>query len=538
MIAGIETLATENAIFNSLNARVLSPLAKLRGGLLHSRIYLQVQRRAAAISIGLVMLIVAAGYLWLASVGRWFPLPQTTGYNDLLADAFVAGKVHLLIEPKAELLALDDPYSLEQREGIPYLWDSLLFAGKYFLYWGPVPAIATAGLKLIFVQEIGDQWLVLGFMLGSFAFSVRLILHLWKKHFAEIPAPLVVPGILVAGLANPLPWLLGRPEVYEVAIAAGQFFLVGGLYWGVSALTGDSRHPWRFLLSGLSLASAFGSRWNLAPAALVAGALLALAALRTGRSLKERNFIPLLLGLPMLATITILVIYNWLRFGSAWDLGSQYQLGLFDLGNISGGVFSIDHAIPNLYNYVMHSFRRIAVFPFIKPRWGVEYILPVIGRPSQSYYPEQVTGILWTSPFLFFSLYPLWSTIKAKIAKFEFNQTPVMDDAESDANRITLFLWLIVALLALPILFYLTPTMRYLADFIPAIVISALIGVWQFYRALDGRRWPRHALVLIAWGFAIYTSAIGMLLAVTGYAMRFELLNPSLFDRLARFFAW
>jgi hypothetical protein len=60
-----------------------------------------------------------------------------------LVDAFSAGQVSLLEQPSKELLALENPYDWSQRTaaGVSYLWDHLLFDGKYYSYYGVAPVL-------------------------------------------------------------------------------------------------------------------------------------------------------------------------------------------------------------------------------------------------------------------------------------------------------------------------------------------------------------------------------------------------------------
>ncbi len=81
------------------------------------------------------------------------------------------------------------------------------------------------------------------------------------------------------GLANPLPWLLSRPAVYEAAIASGQFFLLGGFYWALTAFGDDDVKPNRLLLAGVFWSLAVGSRTSLIFAVAV---FLAFTILRIG----------------------------------------------------------------------------------------------------------------------------------------------------------------------------------------------------------------------------------------------------------------
>src|ERR1035438_1482214 len=65
---------------------------------------------------------------------------QTSEYYALLTDAFLAGQTSLLVQPAAELLALPDPYD-SSANGRFRLHDASLYHGKYYLYFGPTPAL-------------------------------------------------------------------------------------------------------------------------------------------------------------------------------------------------------------------------------------------------------------------------------------------------------------------------------------------------------------------------------------------------------------
>ena len=65
---------------------------------------------------------------------------QTSEYYPLLTDAFLAGQTSLLVQPSAELLALPDPHDPVANARFR-LHDASLYHGKYYLYFGPTPAI-------------------------------------------------------------------------------------------------------------------------------------------------------------------------------------------------------------------------------------------------------------------------------------------------------------------------------------------------------------------------------------------------------------
>src|SRR3984893_16414151 len=100
---------------------------------------------AASISLCAIILI----YIWVVTAGTITSWPvYTTNYYDMLADAFLHGQTHLLVEPDPRLLELPDPY--DPIANMRYrLHDLSLYQGKYYLYWGPVPGLLLAPVKWV-----------------------------------------------------------------------------------------------------------------------------------------------------------------------------------------------------------------------------------------------------------------------------------------------------------------------------------------------------------------------------------------------------
>src|SRR5713101_86638 len=92
--------------------------------------------------IVLFLAVVFAFYLWTASSsGNPFIFgKKLSDYYNLLSDAFLAGRLSLVVEPSKELLNLPDPYDPSLNAKFR-LHDASLYKGKYYLYFGPVPAV-------------------------------------------------------------------------------------------------------------------------------------------------------------------------------------------------------------------------------------------------------------------------------------------------------------------------------------------------------------------------------------------------------------
>src|ERR1700722_18001157 len=98
-------------------------------------------RRTVSLAAALLS-CVAAVQLWVLTAG-FIGWPGYTNYYAQLTDSFLHGQLSLRTLPPPKLLALPDPY--DPVANGPYrLHDAILFDGKYYLYWGPAPALIAA----------------------------------------------------------------------------------------------------------------------------------------------------------------------------------------------------------------------------------------------------------------------------------------------------------------------------------------------------------------------------------------------------------
>src|SRR5271154_589310 len=134
---------------------------------------------------------------------------------------------------------------------MPYrLYDAALFNGKYYLYWGPAPALLTAAACLATHNShptFGDDYLVFFFKVGIVAMAAILVLQIRRRFFPE--SNLLSAAIPLFSLALGVPMLaaLESELVCMAEITGGQFFLLAGL---ASALCGfSSSRRWLWMLT-------------------------------------------------------------------------------------------------------------------------------------------------------------------------------------------------------------------------------------------------------------------------------------------------
>lgn len=467
--------------------------------------------RFALISVGFGVLVI---YIWFVSIGLWTRWPNETSYYDMLATSFSHGQIALEVQPDPALLTLGNLYDPNSRVGIPMLWDATLFQGKYYLYWGPAPALFLTLVKEFYSAEIGDKPITFAFAVGTFVFMSLLLLDLWKKYFPEAPHWVILAGIAFAGLVNPIPYILIEARIYEAAIISAQFFLVIGLYCLFIAF---NRHSTISLsLAGSFFALAVGTRTTLALPVAFLSVVVLLWTLKTRRDLVFTTL--LTFALPLALGAISYSWYNYTRFGSIIEFGLRYQLTSYNLYESLDQTFSLAYIPPNLFKTLFNTLEQRVTFPYFFPtRWAGPAWLEGNYPSFYLLFAESITGILVSSPFMVFALLV-------------------------GLNRDKTFRWISFALSGSAILIFFTlqifffTTMRYLLDLVPTLSILAVVGFWQGLIQLKNYPFFRWILAALGIVLILYTIAISLLLPVSGHLEAFRVFNPDLLKNMTWMF--
>jgi hypothetical protein len=468
-------------------------------------------------AVGAILLFICgAGQLWIITAGfkSWHGY---TDYYSRLTDAFLHGQLNLRQGPAPEILSLPDPYDPEANARYR-LHDASLYNGKYYLYWGPAPAIFAAAICWIirdFNPSFGDQYLAFIFLFGATVLAAILIFQARTKLFPTEPVWTSAFAILTLGLGTPLMFMLARSAIYEASVAAGQFFLLAGFLAAWFGL--QNRKTFLLVLAGLFWACSAGSRISMMPA-VAAVAMLTAWRLR-GRDRKSLANISGLLA-PLLAGAILHAWYNDTRFGSPTEFGIQYQLAATNQHfNPTTEFSSWRFVLPNFISYLFQPPYPIKLFPYLQ----TQGTLPIrwLFHLKGTYHSEWVTGIIWAQPFLLFA---------ALAWRLSFR---VLNGPTRALGR-----WLTTCLIAAAVLGFLPAltmnggTMRYLLDTVPSLAILSAIGFWSLNPSLDAyprlRREIRTAAILIC----LTTSLMGLLTGIDGGISNFQTYNEPLFQLL------
>ena len=416
----------------------------------------------------LAILFVLFNYLWCLKTRV---LAFDNNYYSQLAVAFKDGQLSLKGIPDPALLALKNPYNYQSRIGIAFPWDTSLYDGRFYLYWGPMPALLLTIFNVNLLSKIGDQHLTFIFTSGMFLYTVAFLYAIWRRFFQKLPAWMFIIAIITMGLAIPFTWILSTPRIYEASISSGQFFFMGGCYWAYMAIANRTLRTFKLTTAGIHWACAIGSRITLAPAIAFILIMVLIKAVREDWPLtasRKTAFTVLAPILPVAICGIGLAWYNWARFGSIFEFGLRYQLTNVDYSNFTNS-FSTGYITENLYNYLTHAFATASRFPYVKP---IENIAS----------NERMVGLLIVVPYSLLAVIPIALFINHKSSKITAD--PKNDDKPELLN------WLIITLTGatcisfiLLLVFYFA-AMRYLMDIAPSLLLLSTIGFWGGYQAI------------------------------------------------------
>ncbi len=283
-------------------------------------------------------------------------------------DAFIKGQIHLDIQPSAELLALENPYTPDNREGIDYIYDRAFFGGKYYSYFGIAPILVFYYPYYLLTGDFPVDSSVMGFFSLITAVFLPLAVVEWNKFRKAGMRPWLscVCAVGAYFASGSLIIQRGRATFYYVASAAAMAFVSAYLFWIIKAL--NSKKILRtvcMLLAGISFALGFLSRLNTVfPVAIVTAVFIVICLIRAVKEKKLAAFIGdmIPLGLPVAASLAFSLYYNYIRFGDVFQFGTDYQLTLANASLYDGGANGI---FPAIFHYFLQPFDLSSEFPYI-----------------------------------------------------------------------------------------------------------------------------------------------------------------------------
>lgn len=499
-----------------------------------------IRRHGPSLLLGLSALAVQ---LFILTAGRWtlsiqdLPTRYTTTFYGEQARAFLNGSLALLPEPPDALLRLPDPYDPAARRGIDAMHDATLYKGKYFLYFGPGPALLLLPIQFPSGSApVADSLAVLLLTTTLTLATAGIFHHVRRRLFPAMPWPVAAAVFYAIALGNPMLYTLARPAVYEAAILGGQAGIVAGLFFGLKAIRSSRPLVWG-LLAGTGFGFAVLSRLTLVPAValltLYFGGLLLRRSASRMSALKGATAV----AAPTVVAAGLLGWYNFARFDSPFETGHRYQLTLFPLLAEYGRFFSLDYLAANLYSFLVRGPDLGPVFPFVRTPDPVLSDLPRWTAPSSYLILEPTIGLFASNPMLLASVIAAIGVVLLavfRLRKSGASRPPGGSQVKNIAGLSVLLLGT-AALAGFPDVLQRYMTMRYELDVSTLLGLAGFTALGVIYSTVAAARTLVTLTISIAAGvLSALAIAVGVLLGFQGYYHHFQTHNPALFVTLAR----
>jgi len=455
--------------------------------------------------LGAVCALVVGVYAYTAHWGVLGNAVDT--YYNLLVQGFRAGQLSLKKEVPTGLRQLADPYDAAANalyRSAPYQTTDLsYYKGRFYLYFGVTPAlilfwpfVALTG-HYLFPRQAVAIFCAIGFLA-----SVGLLRGLWRRYFAEVSVGVVAACALALGLATGVPMLLQRGAPHEVAISCGYMLTMAA----VGALWCALHEPERRCRWLAAASAAYGLAVGARPSLLFGAVILLAPVVQTWGERRPRKLSGLLAATgPILVIGLGLMLYNYLRFDNPFEFGMHYVLT--PVREDTAQFFSLRYLWFNFRVYFLEVARWGGRFPFVH-----DIVLPPL--PAGEVWVERPFGVLTNIPLV-------WLALAAPLA---------WQGRSAEARCILRGFIAAVALLsgicALTLGLFFGACVRYEVDFLPTLVLLAVVGILGLEHALAptsesglvGRPVWRGA---VRWGWGLllgFSVAFNLLVSAERYA--------------------
>ena len=408
-------------------------------------------------------------------------LDAAGSYYNLLVQGFRAGQLNLKKEVPPRLAQLADPYAPTELRPIE-VGDLSYYKGKLYLYFGVTPAVvlfwpyvALTG-HYLFYRQAATIFCAVGFLA-----SVGMLVGLWRRYFAEVSVAVVAVGVLALGLATFIPSLLARCEVGEVPISCGYMLTMLALAAIWKALHQPSQRGWWLAAASLAYGLAVGAR-----PPLLFGAVILLVPVAQAWRERQRIWLSLAAATVPITLIGLgLMLYNVQRFDDPLEFGIRHQMTVRSLNHEQ--LFGLRYLWLDLRAYFLEPAHWSGHFPFVH-------------RAGDAF------GVLTNIPLA-------WLALAVPLA-WQGRAGP----AGSVLRGFVIAVALRFGMCALTLGLYYFGALRYEVDFLPALVLLAVIGILSLERALACQpRWRRVA----RWGYGLllaFSVAFNLFASVEGCA--------------------
>jgi len=448
---------------------------------------------ASAVVLGVYAVAVHSGMMESLTAD-----PADTYYN-LQVRGFRVGQLNVKRDVPPGLAQLADPYdpvaNTPYRSTIYGVHDLSYYKGRLYLYFGVTPAVILFWPYAVLTDHyLFHRQAVLIFCAIGLLASIGLLRGLWRRYFPEVNAGVVAMCALTLGLATSVPLFLSGADFYQVPISCGYMLTMlalGAIWCAMHEPEPRKRSGW---LAAASVA--YGLAVGARPSLLFGAVILLVPVAETWRD-RRQFWMALLAAIGPIILIGLgLMLYNYQRFGNAFEFGQRYQLS--GERQITQQFFSLQYFWFNFRVYFLEPVRWGSRFPFVQ---GITLPPVPVGHGTV----EGPFGVLTNVPVVWLALaVPLvWRRRLAEAGIL---------------RRFITVVALFFGICALSLCLFRGANARYELEFLPALVWLAVAGILGVESALADRpAWRRAAR--LGWGLLlVFSVAFGLLSAIQHHA--------------------
>ena len=328
--------------------------------------------------------------------------PEWNGENmyhrnqyELLAESMLKGHVYIEYAPiySTKLSQMENPYDTEEREklSIPYKWDHAYYKGRYYVYFGVVPAVVTFLPFRLLTGKSLKTYHATQIYVGLFIIGIYfLFYYLKKKTKVKINDAEYILASVSVSLAS-VWYAIDYPALYTTAITSGMMFSIWSIYFYIKAYLEKDKKLKNILIGAFLGALIFGCRPTLGFTNLLF--FPALISLIKSEKKENKVIVAILTFIPFVFIGLLLMLYNYTRFDSVFEFGQKYQLTAVDQTNMLSENLNLKHFTTELKKFLFYTEPFGDTFPYIK-YFGLFFNYPMLIIPIITIFSKKFRNVL------------------------------------------------------------------------------------------------------------------------------------------------
>jgi hypothetical protein len=242
-------------------------------------------------------------------------------YN-MFAKAILSGRVSIGDIPLRNLAAdsdVRDPVACP-----PPVIDLIAYDGKYYLLQEPLPVLFHAWSLLILGKALPTGIVIVLLSCGSLLVVGLIITKLRTFFFLDSPNWIIFVALSYFAFSGMQLYMVSRQVVYHETIVAAAFFMLLGTLFFLRGLEASSNEKVWFGLSGVFLGASVASKISMVWYPICFWILYVAFQSRKEVSFQRLVVKTIYFVAPLACFFSILLIYNYLRFGDPTDFGRTH----------------------------------------------------------------------------------------------------------------------------------------------------------------------------------------------------------------------